>query len=234
MDEANLIQLLDEVATDGRITAAARHATKDHGRVTLGWRCEMQRPFADLVDIAKRIGDVRELQRVRGITIDGRTQFVLDPYLLERFGMPDDPTAADMAELSGYPHYPWALDAGGNKIPLLSPRHPRPQRSHRPAPQPPKPPKQPDPSKPLPAYARGVNAPATKPVNPLKPTLGHLGKHPKPKPIMTPLRAELMARAQALREHGPAHSRPLDNRGRPTFAATTRGLRADDPPEQNG
>ena len=70
-NEANLIQLLDEVATDGRITAAARHATKDHGRVTLGWRCEMQRPFADLVDIAKRIGDVRELQRVRGITIDG-------------------------------------------------------------------------------------------------------------------------------------------------------------------
>jgi hypothetical protein len=95
----------------------------------LSWRDERSRQFCELVPLAQRAGRVAREQRLRRVTINGEQQFVLDPALLARFG--DDADAKDMAELSGFPQYPFALDADGNKIPLLSVRYPRPQRKHR-------------------------------------------------------------------------------------------------------
>ncbi len=247
LDEARLTELLDRVAADGRVTSDARDELKVHSRRMMEWRNEGNRPFSELLDIAKKIGDVREWQRLRGITIEGKTQFVMDPALLARFGFPDDDESAETAAMFGFAHYPFALDADGQKIPLMSPRHPRPQRQHRKYPlreyQKPKP--SPHTSAvseqscgadrglaaakqrglALPPYARGVNA---KPV----PRPFVVPAVPAEKP-MTPLRAELMARAAALKEHGPAHPKPIDRDGRPTFAAVRTAPHADDPPERN-
>jgi hypothetical protein len=142
-----------------------------------------------------------------------------------------------MAELEGYPDFPFAHDIDGNRIPLLSARHPRPQRKHRNSP-----PRlavseqssgadlecrqsaagKPEIGKsglpkyesewkpdPPPPYARGLRTPA-----------------PPPRVYApSPLRAELMERFKDLKEHGPVNPRPK-------MPVQVFGPRADDPPER--
>jgi hypothetical protein len=134
--EQRLCTMLDALADGAKLTAPYRAAIKKSEAgdpdYSVSWRDERSRQFCELVEIAQRMGRVAEEQRLRGVTVNGVQQFVLDPALLARFG--DDADAKDMAELSGFPQYPFALDVDGNKIPLLSARHPRPQRQHRPHP----------------------------------------------------------------------------------------------------
>jgi hypothetical protein len=199
------------------------------------WRGEHSRQFAELVPLAQRMGRVAREQRLRGVTINGEQQYVLDPALQARFGDDDDSQA--MAELEGYPDFPFAHDIDGNRIPLLSARFPRPQRKHRPN-SPPRDavgeqssgadtpnvhraagipeigkhglPKyesewKPDPP---PPYARGLKTPV-----------------PPPRVyVPSPLRAELTELYKNLKEHGPANPRPK-------MPVQVFGQRADDPVE---
>ena len=99
---------------------------------SVSWLDESSRQFCELVPIARRMGHVKREQKLRGVTINGEQQYVLDPALLARFG--DDADSAAMAELSGYEEFPFAHDVDGNRIPLLSARFPRPQRQRTPHP----------------------------------------------------------------------------------------------------
>ena len=225
LNDERLKALLDGVASDGRVGNDARDALRTHSRRMIEWRND-NRPFSEQLDFAKKIGDVAELQRLRGVKIDGEVQWTLDPALLARFGMPDNPESAETAAMFGFPDYPWAHDIAGNRIPLLSARFPRPQRSHRPAPP------ARDPAAPAPAYARGQNKPAVPPVYKIRPTVGHHGKQhgvSRTGRPLTPLVADLLERAA----RGPTNPKPVDRNGRPTFAAIARGP-VNDPPELNG
>jgi len=198
------------------------------------WRDEHSRQFAELVPIAQRMGRVAREQRLRGITVNGEVQYVLDPALLARFG--DDADSAAMAELSGYTDYPYAHDVDGNRIPLLSARHPRPQRQHRPHPHiggerkqenSPPPPNAPLrqwlPDDPEPPYSRNVYCAADPP------------RVFIPTPATPKARAEspLVADLRRHLERPPTHPRPIDRFGRPTIpAGNSFHPRQDDPPEK--
>jgi len=144
--EELLCSMLDALADGAKLEHASRAAGVNEKYIfkaikqseagnpiyRIDWRNEGTRQFCELVELARRMGRVAREQELRGIVIAGEVQYVLDPWLLTRFGDDDDSQA--LAELNGFPQYPFALDAGGNKIPLLSARHPRPQRQHRPHP----------------------------------------------------------------------------------------------------
>ena len=248
-----LISILDAIGDGAKLQRASRAAgmgnkfifgaikqsKADNPLYLIEWRNEGLRRFHELVSIARRMGQVKREQDLRGVTINGEQQFVLDPALLARFGSDDD--SKDMAELAGFADFPFAHDVDGNRIPLLSARHPRPQRQHRPN-SPPrdavgaqssdagtgeqsaagKPQREWRPDDPLPPYAREVFTPAPPP-RVFVPTPAT--------PHMSPLKADLLQRLAMLKEHGPANPRPLDRNGRPTIAARITGQRADDPPE---
>jgi hypothetical protein len=248
--EMTLIRILDALALTPKLARAGRAAgmgrtfvheaikRSEAGdeRYLVQWGGENFRQFAELVPLAQRIGQVKREQDLRGVVIDGEQQFVLDPALLARFG--DDADSKDMAELAGYPQYPFALDIDGNKIPLLSARHPRPQRQHRPHPhiggeRKPSPEigkhglpkyesewKEPAP----PPYARGLRTPAP-------PPRVILATPATPRVTMPP------PRVAALREQvarGVSNPRPLDNMGRPTAPNSIYfiGKGMNDPPER--
>jgi hypothetical protein len=265
--EFKLLTTLDALADGAKLAPAARaagvsaayilHAIKKsearHPDYSVSWRDEHARQFCELVPLAQRMGRIARDQRLRGVTVNGEQQFVLDPALLARFG--DDADAKDMAELEGYQDFPFAHDISGNRIPLLSARFPRPQRQHRPN----SPPRdavseqssgadseegqsaagkpQPEIGKhglpkyesewkpdPPPPYARGLRTPA-----------------PPPRVfISTPSSPRVAARPSrvaALNEQiarGVANPRPLDNMGRPTMPNSIYfiGKGVNDPPER--
>jgi hypothetical protein len=243
-----LSAMLDALAIDPKLSRASRAAAMypewifncmklseaGDSDYLVSWRDERSRQFAELVPLAQRMGRVAREQRLRGVTVNGEQQYVLDPALQARFGDDDDSQA--MAELEGYPDFPFAHDVDGNRIPLLSARHPRPQRKHRNSP-----PRnavseqscgadpldgqsevgmpeigkhglpkyesewKPDPP---PPYARGLKTPV-----------------PPPRVYApSPLRAELMERFKHLKEHGPENPRPK-------MPVQVFGQRADDPVE---
>jgi hypothetical protein len=244
--EPKLFQMLDALADGAKLQRASRAAGMGNKFIfaaikqskasnplyLIEWRNESSRWFHELVMFAQNMGRVAREQRLRGVTVNGEQQFVLDPALLARFGSDDD--SKDMAELAGFPQYPFALDVDGNRIPLLSARHPRPQRQHRPSP--PRnavseqscgadsrrtqsaagmPLREWRPDDPLPAYAREVFTPIPPPVvnipTPASP------KMPKAdSPLVADLRRHL-ARA-------PLHPRP-------TMPVRVIRSRGDDPPE---
>ena len=253
--EYKLLTTLDALADGAKLAPAARaagvsaayilHAIKKsearHPDYSVSWRDEHARQFCELVPLAQRMGRIAREQRLRGVTVNGEQQYVLDPWLLARFG--DDDDSAAMAELAGYPQYPFVLDAGGNRVPLLSARFPRPQRKHRNSP--PRiaagaqtsgagtvgrqdaagsfPIRDWRPDDPEPAYSRNVRCAVPPPVvnipTPASP------KVPKAdSPLVADLRQHLAQR--------PTHPRPVDNRGRPTMPARIIGQQADDPPER--
>jgi hypothetical protein len=254
--ERELISILDAIASgERRVDAVVRESVAicDSGdeRYVIRWRGEGFRKFSELVVIARREGDVRREQQLRGIVIDGEVQYVKDPALLARFGSDDD--AAAMAELAGFPQYPWALDVDGNRIPLLSARHPRPQRQHRPHPHSGRngtftPPRQVSEQSsgadkrddgaagsPLPPWHRDARtpAPAERVAMPALPNAmtDYLEKNlPKPPRVMSPLVADLMERAA----RKPTNPRPVDRAGRPTMPARASFISTgtNDPTEQ--
>jgi hypothetical protein len=222
------------------IFAAIKQSKAGNPLYLIEWRDEGSRWFHELVPFAQNMGRVAREQRLRGVTIDGVPQFVLDPALLARFGSDDD--SKDMAELAGFPDFPFAHDIAGNRIPLLSARFPRPQRQHRPN-SPPrnavseqscgadsrrtqsaagKPLREWRPDDPLPAYAREVYTPTPPPIVHI-PT----PSSPKAPKADSPLVADLRRHL----ERAPLHPRPVDNAGRPTMPARVIGSKADDPPE---
>ena len=238
--ERTLVRILDALALTPKLARAARAAgmgrtfvheaikRSEAGdeRYLVQWGGGNFRQFAELVPLAQRIGQVKREQYLRGVTINGAVQYVRDPWLLARFGEDDDSQA--MAELEGFPQYPFALDAGGNKIPLLSARHPRPQRQHTPHPHtgrngtfgkpnsPPrvKPEREWRPDDPLPPYAREVYTRTPPPIVNI------------PTPATPRVRADSPLVADLLRhlERPPLHPRP-------TMPVRLNGARADDPPE---
>jgi hypothetical protein len=244
--ETKLCKLLDCVVSNGgTLETASQQAGFGRKYVwkiikenpVIEWRSEGARPFAEHVTAARKMARVKNEQHMRGVKINGEVQYTLDPWLLEQFGFPDDPDAKDLAELSGYPQYPFALDANGRKIPLLSARFPRPQRPHRNRISPP--PMQANgqsshagdriehkaagipwtPDCLLPAYHRAVRTPATPPIV-------HIPSEASPK-VVSPLVADLRERLA----RGPANPRPVDNRGHLMIPHISTGQRADDPPE---
>jgi hypothetical protein len=239
--EQRLLKMLDALADGAKlqrasraggmgnkfIFAAIKQSNAGNPLYSIQWRNEGLRRFHELVPFAQNIGRVAREQRLRGVTINGEQQFVFDPALLARFG--NDADSAAMAEISGYKDFPYAHDVDGNRIPLLSARHPRPQRQHRPHPHtgrngtfekpnsPPRvvPVREWRPDDPLPAYAREVFTPIPPPVvnipTPASP------KMPKAdSPLVADLRRHL-ARA-------PLHPRP-------TMPVRIIRSRGDDPPE---
>ena len=264
--ERKLCAVLDALALNPKLRPASRAAgasrTFVHEAIKkseagdplylIRWHDDNFRQFCELVPLAQRAGIVKRDQDLRGVTIDGEQQFVKDPALLARFGEDDDSTM--MAELAGFPQFPFALDVDGNKIPLLSARHPRPQRQHRNSPPcavseqssgangeqqhaagMPEVGKHGLPKyesewtpEPPPPYARGLKTPAPPPrvfvPTPASPRVA----------ADSPLRAELMERLKNLKEHGPANPRAVDRNGRATMPARIIGQRADDPAEHVG
>lgn len=147
---------------DEFIKRAIKQSEAGDKRYVIAWRDESPRQFAELCKLAQAIGDVRRDQELRTIRINGEVQYVVDPTLKARFIIYGD-DAADVAELNGYKDWPFAHDIDGNRIPLLSVRHPRPGsqfprpfRPHRP--QPPAPLPQWTPSSGVPPYAKTVKA----------------------------------------------------------------------------
>lgn len=85
---------------------------------------------------------------------------------------------------------------------------------------------------PLPPYHRSLRTPATQ-GSALTDYVAE-NRTPTIDKTMTPMRQELMARAEALKQHGPAHPRAVDRNGRPTIPRTYTGRAANDPPEKTG
>ena len=240
--EQILVKMLDVLSIDPKLEPASRAAgmggkfihiaiarsKANDQRYSVRWHSDNFRQFAELVPLAQRTGRVKRMEELRGVTINGEVQYVLDPGLLVKFGFPDDSDAKDMAELAGYPHYPHAVDSDGNKIPLLSARHPRPQRQHRPHPHgrtvplPTLPPYESEWKPELPPYHRSLRT-AAAPPQVFLPTPAT--------PHVSPLKAELLQRLAILKERGPTHPRAVDNHGRLAMPQMIRGQRADDPPE---
>jgi hypothetical protein len=256
---AKLSAMLDALTLDPKLSRASRAADMYREWIfncmklseagdtdyLLSWRDERSRQFCELVPLAQRLGRVAREQRLRGVVINGEQQFVLDPALLARFGDDDDSQA--MAELSGFPQYPFALDADGNKIPLLSARHPRPQRQHRNSP----------PRDAVGEQSRGADNGSGAQSAAGMPEIGEHGL-PKYRSEWTP--APPPPYARGLRTPAPPprvfvpspssprvvippprNPRPFDNMGRPTMPNSIYfiGTRADDPKEnitggQNG
>jgi hypothetical protein len=249
--EQKLVAMLDALADGAKLTGASRAAGMYRKYIfaainkseagdpdySISWRDECSRQFCELVPLAQRMGRVAQEQRLRGVAVNGDVQYVQDPALLARFGFDDD--AKDMAELAGFPDFPFAHDVDGNKIPLLSARHPRPQRQHRPN-SPPRPSVGEQSSD---ANTRSELGTAGKP----QPEIGKHGlpkyesewkpdppppyarglQTPAPPPRVyapSPLRAELMERFKNLKENGPANPRPQ-------MPVQVFGQRADDPVE---
>lgn len=251
--EQKLCKLLDHIVTNGgKLRTASRQVgfgeqyvwkiTKENP--VIEWRNEGARPFADHVEVARRMARVKQEQFMRGITINGQPQFVIDPTMLARFGAADDPDAKDLAELTGFADFPYAHDIEGKRIPLLSPRYPRPQRQHRPHPhggrnRTPPPPNAVreqssdahrgtehkaagvpwTPNSPLPAYHRDVRAEA-------EPPRVFVASEASPK--VSPLVADLRERLA----RGPSNPRPVDSRGHLMIPRTNQGHRDD--PIENG
>jgi hypothetical protein len=257
--ENRLCKMLDAIAAGAKLSAASRDAgmaskyifeainrsKADDPLTSVRWRGENFRQFAELIPHAMNAGRVKRDQDLRAVTINGEAQYVIDPALQMRFGFDDD--AKDLAELSGYPDFPFAHDVDGNRIPLLSARHPRPQRKHRNSPPlvavseqssgadmqgrqfaAGKPQREWRPDDPLPPWHRDVHTAAEPPrvfiSTPATPRVR----------ADSPLRAELMERLQHLKEHGPANPRAVDRHGRLTMPQMFRGQKADDPPEKIG
>jgi hypothetical protein len=240
--EQKLFQMLDALADGAKLQRASRAAGMGNKFIfaainqskagnplySIEWRGEGLRRFHELVTFAQNIGHVKREQDLRGVMVDGEQQFVLDPALQARFGFDDD--AKDMAELAGFTDFPFAHDVDGNRIPLLSARHPRPQRQHRPHlsaghctfEKPRAPLREWRPDDPLPAYAREVYTPTPPPIVHI-PT----PSSPKAPKADSPLVADLRRHL----ERPPLHPRPIDNAGRPTMPARVIGPKADDPPE---
>lgn len=244
--EQKLLTMLDALADGAKVTGASRAAgmyrkfifacinkseAGDANYIVSSWRDERSRQFAELVVIAQNMGRVAREQRLRGVTVNGEQQYVLDPALLARFG--NDADAKDLAELEGYSDFPFAHDINGNRIPLLSARHPRPQRQHRPHPH------------------TGPNGTFQKPNSPTRPAAGEQSRDastecrpgaagmpirdwrpddPEPAysrrvrcavpPPVVNIPTPASPRVAALREqvaHVVSNPRPLDNTGRPTM-----------------
>jgi hypothetical protein len=264
--EPKLFQMLDALADGAKLQRASRAAGMGNKFIfaaikqseasnplyLIEWRDEGLRWFHELVAFAQNIGRVKREQDLRGVSINGEQQYVLDPALLARFGNDDDSQA--MAELSGFPQYPFALDIDGNKIPLLSARHPRPQRQHRPN------------SPPRNAVSEQSSGADTGPRTQSAAGMPEIGKHglpkyqsewkePAPPPYARGLRTPAPPprvfvpspssprvvtpppRVAALREQvarGVSNPRPLDNMGRPTMPNSMYfiGKGMNDPPER--
>jgi hypothetical protein len=253
--EYKLLTTLDALADGAKLATAARaagvsaayilHAIKKsetrHPDYAVSWRDEHARQFCELVPLAQRMGRIAREQRLRGVTVNGEQQFVLDPALLARFGTDDD--AKDMAELAGYPQYPFALDADGNKIPLLSARHPRPQRKHRNSP----------PRNAVGEQSRGADTESEqsaagmpirdwRPDDPEPPYSRNVRCAADPPRVFvstpsSPRVAAPPSRVAALNEQiarGVSNPRPVDNMGRPTMPNSIYfiGKGVNDPPER--
>jgi hypothetical protein len=253
--EQKLLKMLDAIADDGAklqrasraagmgnkfIFAAIKQSKASNPLYLIEWRNEGLRWFHELVPFA---------QHLRGVTVHGEQQFVIDPALQARFGF--DADAKDLAELSGFPDFPFAHDVDGNRIPLLSARHPRAQRRHRPDPNSP-------PRSAVSEQSRDADTIARQSAAG-KPQL-EIGKHGLPKYQSSWTPAPPPPYARGLRTPAPPprvyvpspasprvvtppprNPRPLDNTGRPTVPNSIYfiGQRADDPREnitggQNG
>jgi hypothetical protein len=267
MDET-LIKMLNALSLDPKLERASRAAGMGRKFIfaaikrseagdpdyLVTWGGETLRKFSELVPFAQRMGRVKREQYLRGITIDGEVQYVIDPALIVRFG--DDDDAPFMAELAGFPDFPFAHGIDGARIPLLSARHPRPQRQHTPHPH------------------TGRNGTYEKPNSPPRVAVGEqssgadrVGKQnaagdlpirdwrpddpeppysrrvrcAAPPPVVNiPTPASPRVRAESpltadLRRHlerPPTHPRPIDRNGRPMMPASNSFQpRADDPPE---
>lgn len=236
--DQRLIAMLDALASGAKPSRAARaggmnlegfntlcRVSEHDDRYVVIWKNE-RRSLSDHVLHARNLGRVANLNALRGITIDGEVQYVMDPALLAKFGFPDDPDAATMAELHGYTDYPYVHDIEGSRIPLLSARHPRPQRQHRPHPhtgrhgtfeKAPTPAPQPVTQGP-PPYARRTKPPAP--------------ATPKSKLPLSPMMEAAVARLRASAAIPPRNPRPTDRDGRPMRANTGTVPNTSDPPEQ--
>jgi hypothetical protein len=252
--EQKLFQMLNALADGAKLQRASRAAGMGNKFIfaaikqskagnplyLIEWRDEGSRWFHELVTFAQNIGRVKREQDLRGVVINGEQQYVLDPALLARFGSGDD--SKDMAELAGFPQYPFALDVDGNRIPLLSARHPRPQRQHRSSPPcnavseqscgadtgvraqsaAGMPLREWRPDDPLPPYHRQVYTAAPPPIV-------HIPSPASPKASKAD--SPLVADLRRYLAQPPSHPRPVDRNGRPTMPARVIGPKADDPPE---
>ena len=267
--EQKLLAMLDRLALGATFTGAARAAdsrldffnecvrnsTAGARQYIVTWGDNGERQFCEHVTHAKRIGRVAREQYLRRITINGETQYVFDPALLARFGFPDDPDAKDMAELNGYPHYPFALDSEGRKIPALSSRHPRPMRHRHPHPHTGRngafeksnsPPDHHDvATAALMVGTRdgpaGKRLPTWQPEMDVPPYARNVSAPVPPRVTIptpsSPLAMELREKAAILRQRGPLHNRPMTRDGRPMAAASIyvhAPQRVDDPQEKVG
>jgi hypothetical protein len=216
-----------------------RSAARDE-RFKISWNGSV-RFFSEHFEQAQRLGSVARLVEARGVKVQGKQAWTLDLALISKFGMPDDPDAKDIAELNGYPQFPFALDVDGNRIPLLRPVYPRPARQGKPHPHGrtrwPAQPEQQAALPPPPPYARGLKTPAAPAPKPLEPK----ASAPFPPPqsalddyrkanaaptltkqrTMTPLLADLLER----QARGPQNPRP-------NWAVPTYGNNPSDPPEK--
>jgi hypothetical protein len=266
--EQKLLQMLDALADGAKIQRASqaagmgkkfifaciRHSEARNPLYSVSWRDEGVRRFSELVPIAQRIGRVKREQYLRGITIDGEVQYVVDPAQIVRFG--DDDDAKDMAELAGFPDFPFAHGIDGARIPLLSARHPRPQRQHTPHPhtgrngtyeKPNSPPRIAVGERSSGADTVGMqNAAGSLPIRDWRPDdpeppYSRRVRCAAPPPVVnipTPasprVRTEspLVADLRRYAAQPPLHPRPIDRNGRPMMPASNSFQpRADDPPE---
>jgi hypothetical protein len=242
--EQQICTMLDEIADGARANAAVRNRLRSADQShRVNWRSEINRPLNECFAIAERMGNVAREQHLRGVTINGETQYTLDPALLERFGMPDDPDAAIMAEMAGYPDYPYAHDIDGRRIPLLSARFPRPQRPHRPEPKAPLPPWHRDartPVEPAPSpkpisTTRGPYSPASALGDYIKQNSPQPATNPEPAPptpkpkVDAPWAEEIRRRAA----EGPKNPLPVDSLGRPIPAAHLMNVQGANDPKEN-
>jgi len=265
--EQKLLQMLDALADGAKIQRASqvagmgkkfifaciRHSDARNPLYSVSWRDEGVRRFSELVPIAQRIGRVKREQHLRGITIDGEVQYVVDPAQIVRFG--DDDDAKDMAELAGFPDFPFAHGIDGARIPLLSARHPRPQRHNAPHPHIGGVRKQENSPPPLAVSEQsrdagtgqeGLGAAGSLPIrewrpdDPEPPYSRNVYCAADPPRVFIPTPASPRVRAESplvadLRRYAaqpPLHPRPIDRNGRPMMSASNSFQpRADDPPE---
>jgi hypothetical protein len=266
--EETLIKMLDALALNPKLERASRAAGMGRKFIfaaikrseagdpdyLVSWGGETLRKFSELVPFAQRMGRVKREQYLRGITIDGEVQYVVDPAQIVCFG--DDDDAKDMAELAGFPDFPFAHGIDGARIPLLSARHPRPQRQHTPHPhtgrngtyqKPNSPPRDAvgeqssgaDRAKQQ-SVAGSLPIREWRPDDPEPPYSRRVRCAAPPPVVNIPTPASPKVRTESpltadLRRHlerPPTHPRPIDRNGRPMMPASNSFQpRADDPPE---